>query len=391
MTQPKLWTKDFIVAALLNFLLVLVFYLLVVVIGHYATTELNATVSQAGLAVGMFVVGVLAGRLAIGQYIDKLGRKRSMTVGLFMSIITCLMYFVEAGITYLIVVRFLHGLAVGFAATATATVVAYLIPTSRRGEGVGYFSMSTSLSTAIGPFIGIFLTQHAHFSAVLVVCSVLSTVSLAVSFLLTVPEASVEDRAKSPRRFSFKQLLEPKAVPLCSLMFFFAAYYSGVLSYLNVYSIERDLVEPASFFFLAYSCSILASRPITGRLIDLHGSNLVMYPAILAMALGFYCLSSATTGALLLTAGALIGFGFGNIQSCMQAVAVKLVDSHRMGLATTTFFIFMDAGLGFGPYLLGFVAPLTGYSNLYLICSVLILINVFFYHWVHGKPHGRSI
>ncbi|NIV34833.1 MAG: MFS transporter, partial [Anaerolineae bacterium] len=64
---------------------------------------------------------------------------------------------------FLIVNRFLHGIGVGIAATAIATVVAHLIPPSRTGEGIGYFSMSASLATAIGPFIGIFMMQHVEF------------------------------------------------------------------------------------------------------------------------------------------------------------------------------------------------------------------------------------
>ncbi|GAB3103044.1 hypothetical protein GCM10027217_25090 [Pseudomaricurvus hydrocarbonicus] len=93
MTQPQLWTRDFIIVSVLNFLLVLVFYLLVVVIGLYASRELHATASQSGLVVGVFIVGAMVGRLLAGQGLDRIGRKRCMTVGLFLAILTCLLYF----------------------------------------------------------------------------------------------------------------------------------------------------------------------------------------------------------------------------------------------------------------------------------------------------------
>ena len=73
------------------------------------------------------------------------------------------------------------------------------------------------------------------------------------------------------------------------------------------------------------------------------------------------------------------------MQSSTQAIAVKLTPSHRLGLATSTFFIFLDAGLGFGPYLLGFIIPLTGYSTLYIIMGALILVTAVLYHFLHGK------
>ncbi|WP_317929870.1 MFS transporter [Halioxenophilus sp. WMMB6] len=384
MTKAPLWTRDFIIVSLLNFLLVLVFYLLVVVMGLYATQVLHATPSQAGLAVGMFVVGILAGRLIVGQYIDRIGRKRSMLLGLFFSIIGCLGYFIEGGILFLIINRFIHGLAVGFAATAASTAVAHIIPISRKGEGIGFYSMSTSLSTAIGPFIGLMMTQQVGFKPVLALCALVSVTSLVVGWLLRVPEAEELPEA-APRQFSIKRLLHPTVVPLCSLMFVLGACYSGVLSYLNAFAVERQLVQAASFFFIVYAVTILLSRPITGRLLDARGANLIMYPALVLMALGFLVLAKAQVGWALLVAGALIGLGFGNIQSCIQAQALKMVAPNQMGLATATFFILMDAGLGFGPYLLGFVIPWTGYAGLYLAIAALTFLTIGVYYAVHGR------
>ena len=79
------------------------------------------------------------------------------------------------------------------------------------------------------------------------------------------------------------------------------------------------------------------------------------------------------------------------MQSCTQAIAVKLTPPHRMGLATSTFFIFLDAGLGFGPYLLGFIIPLTGYSTLYVILGVVVLASSILYYFLHGKKERASI
>lgn len=73
------------------------------------------------------------------------------------------------------------------------------------------------------------------------------------------------------------------------------------------------------------------------------------------------------------------------MQSCTQAIAVKLTATHRMGLATSTFFIFLDAGLGFGPYLLGFLISATGYSMMYVIMGILIFATAILYYFLHGK------
>jgi uncharacterized membrane protein len=54
-------------------------------------------------------------------------------------------------------------------------------------------------------------------------------------------------------------------------------------------------------------------------------------------------------------------------------------------LATSTFFIALDAGLGFGPYILGFIIPATGYRSLYVILGIVVLISTALYYFLHGK------
>ncbi len=81
---PKLWTKDFIIVSIVNFLVTLVFYLLIVIIGVYAVNEFDATTSQVGLVTGIFIIGALLGRLFIGRFIESIGRKRTLYIGLIL-------------------------------------------------------------------------------------------------------------------------------------------------------------------------------------------------------------------------------------------------------------------------------------------------------------------
>ena len=80
--QAPLWTRNFILVSAINFQLVLIFYLLVVVIVGYAVAELNATTAHAGLVSGLFIVGTLIGRLLVGQFLEKFGRKTTLILGL---------------------------------------------------------------------------------------------------------------------------------------------------------------------------------------------------------------------------------------------------------------------------------------------------------------------
>lgn len=315
-----------------------------------------------------------------------------MFIGLILFIFTTSLYFIHLGITFLLITRLLHGITLGIASTATGTIVAHIIPKRRKGEGIGYYSMSSTLSTAIGPFIGLYMSQHTSTQLIFSLCLALGIFSLITAFFVNVPALEDSTKKSEIKGVKLSHFIEPKAVPIALITLIIGFCYSSVLSFINFYAIEIDLVGAASFFFLVYSIAVLLSRPFTGRIMDVKGANYVMYPSFILFTAGMLLLGSAHSSITLLVAGILIGLGFGNMQSCTQAIAVKLTPPHRMGLAKSTFFIFLDAGLGFGPYLLRFgpyllrfFLPFTSYSTLYMILGVVVLVSSGLYFLLYGK------
>lgn len=389
-SRTRLWTKDFVIVSSINFFITLIFYLLMVTLAIYAVNELDASTSEAGLISGIFIIGTLIGRLFIGRFIDSIGRKKTLFIGLIFFTLTTILYFVDLGIGFLLVNRLIHGMAMGMASTATGTIVAQIIPPTRKGEGIGYYSMSATLATAIGPFIGLFMAQHTSFQIIFSFCLALGVISLITAFFLYVPALKVTAKVTESKGFKLSNFIEPKALPISIITLLLAFCYSSVLSFISFYAIEIDLVNTASFFFVVYAVAVLISRPFSGPLMDRKGSNFIMYPAFIIFGVGLLLLSMTTNSFTLLAAGFLIGLGFGNMQSSSQAIAVKLTPPHRMGMATSTFFIMLDAGLGFGPYILGFIIPVTGYSTLYVILGVLVILTSVLYHFLHGKKERTA-
>ena len=391
MNQPqRLWTKDFILVSAMNFLLTLVFYLLIVIMGGYAIEVFHASTSQAGLVSSIFMVGGLIGRLIMGRYIEKIGYRKLLFVGLILYMLTSGLYFVQTGIGFLLITRVIHGVMLGVTLMVVTASIAHIIPPSRRGEGLGYFSLSTILATAIGPFLGILLVQHASYNVIFAGCVGLGVISLIVALMVNIPNPVHTDAPPEKMSLSLKSFIEPRALPISSVILVLAFCYSSVLTYMNFYANELDLAKVASFFFIAYSIAILISRPFSGKLLDKKGANYVMYPAIVIFALGMLVLSTAHSGFTFLLASVLIGFGYGNIQSCCQAVAIKSVPPEKIGLSTSTFSIFLDLGLGFGPYLLGAVIAILSYSQLYAVLAVVILLSIVLYTFLYARPNKNK-
>lgn len=390
--QTPLWTPNFILISLVNFQLVLVFYLLVIVIVGYSVAELGATTAQAGLVSGLFIVGTLFGRLIIGKLLNSLGLKITLVAGLTGFLLFSGLYLIPAKLEILLGIRLMHGFMMGVASTVLGTVIAQTIPATRRGEGIGYFSMSSTLGTAIGPFLGIWLMSNFNYQVIFVFTSVVALSCLICSLFIQPPQIKITNPVNHIENQSSSRLaqyIEPKALPISMIVLIVATCYSGVLSFIHFYAKEINLVETASFFFLMYAIAILLSRPFTGPLMDRKGENIIIYPAIVIMALGILLLSQAHNATMLLASAALLGFGFGNLQSVCQTIAVKSTSLQRMGLATSTFFIALDAGLGFGPYFLGMLLDQIGYRQLYLYSAVLTISCLIWYYLLHGRKAGK--
>jgi MFS family permease len=387
MNKERLWTKDFITASVINFLVFLIHFLLLVTIASYAVDQFHASTNIAGLVAGIFIIGALIGRLGTGRIIEDIGNKRILIVSTILFIITSALYFAAINLFLLIIIRFLHGIVFGAASTATGTIVAQIIPHSRRGEGIGYYSMGAILAVALGPFVGVLLIQLVAFKMIFIFTSILAVISFAISFVVNEPtcESPRQDQEKAVTSFQISNFLELKAVPISIIILVIGFSYSGVLTFISLYTKQIHLEEAASFYFLIYAITVLISRPFSGRLFDVKGESFVVYPCIFIFAIGMLLFSQANHGITLLLAGAMIGLGYGNFISCAQAISIKEVPPHRLGLATSTFFIFVDLGFGIGPYLLGSLVPFTGYRGLYLTMVVVILASIVLYYFLHGR------
>lgn len=387
MKKEKLWTKEFILVSLINFFITLMFFQLMVTIASYAKIEFNASTSSAGLVSSIFIIGALFGRLGTGRVISNIGTKKTLWIGLLFFTATSFLYFFTINIAFLLINRLLQGIAVGIAGTATGTIIAQILPNSRKGEGIGFFSLSAILSTAIGPFFGILLMKMENgFFWIFILNIVLCILCLLIYALARINVPMIPSNVKETTNASIlSKFIEPKAVPISFIALLIGFSYSGVLSFLPFYAEEIHLVSAASYFFLVYAIVVIFSRPFTGKLMDIRGANIVTYPSLILFAVGMMLFSQATTGGMLLLSSVFIGLGYGNFNSIAQTVAVKLTPPHRFGLATSTYFIFFDLGLGIGPYILGFIVPLTGYRTIFVWMVALIICSIPLYYWLHGK------
>ncbi|MEJ7535065.1 MFS transporter, partial [Staphylococcus hominis] len=87
------------------------------------------------------------------------------------------------------------------------------------------------------------------------------------------------------KRFNLAHFVAKEAIPVAFVMLLIGVTYAAILTYLQAFAVERDLVTSASYFFIFYAIASLITRPIAGRLMDDKNENVVVYPAFIFLVL----------------------------------------------------------------------------------------------------------
>lgn len=376
----KLFNKGFISITLINFVVYLVYYLLVVIMAVIAQDNLHATLGQAGLATGIYILGTLLARLIIGKTLELWGRKAVLRYGALFYLVTMIAYLYMPTIGMMYLIRFLNGFAYGTVSTATNAIVTAYIPKVKYGEGINYYGLSTSLAAAIGPLIGMVLLNTTNFYFIIIFSIVLIFITTIACFAFPVKNIVLtKEHREQLSKWTFDSFVEKKVAFISFIGFLMGLAYSSVLAFLSSYAKAIDLVGASSLFFVVYALVITFTRPMSGRIFDLRGENYVMYPSYLFLTGGLFLLSITNASWMLLLAGALIGLGYGTFMSNGQAICLKVSEDHRIGIALSTYFIGLDLGLGIGPFVLGELRSVLSFQGIYLVAGFLPVICAILY------------
>lgn len=393
MNTNKLWSADFIKICLSSFFLFFSFYTLATALSVYVTNGLGGSDTQAGLSMTVFVIASVLLRPFAGQLMTKYGERKIVVLSLLLFLLFSVAYLGVFGYAMLLLVRFFHGGTFAIATTSTNTTAIGIIPEHRKGEGISYFSLFMSLAMVIGPFVGLTITTHGGFTAMFVLCAVCSLIAFVLGASTrrqtreqrSASAANKQPRSKNTGKLHWRDLVERKAVPIALSGFVVAFAYSGLVTFMSVYTHEQALDQYASYFFVCFGIMIVLPRPIVGKLLDRVGEHIIVYPSIAVFTVGMLLLSQASSPAMLLASGAVIGLGYGALLPCFQTIAVLAAPAHRRGLATATFYLLFDLGYGIGSYSLGALAAGYGYSAMYMLCAIIIAFSSVIYFILHHK------
>ncbi|MCQ6279371.1 MFS transporter [Bacillus sp. EB600] len=322
--KEKLWTKDFISVTTISFFIFLAFYILMTALPLYLVGQLHAGADKVGLVLTLFLLAAIVIRPSAGKWVSRGSQKRIFIYSTIAFFVGTLLYPFATNIWALLLLRIFHGFTFGIITTVKGTISAELIPASRRGEGLSFFSLAMGLAMVFGPLIGLNLSLMHAYNLLFVLCMIISAINIVLSFVTKVPEQDVKAHGKK-HKFSFNDIVDKKAAKFAIPTFFLAFAYSGISSFLPLFAQQINLVAAASTFFAIYAVFMLICRPFTGRWSDRFGAKVIIYPSIVLYLIGMFMINSTHTAAIMIIAGAIIGIGYGSITPIFQTQIISSV------------------------------------------------------------------
>lgn len=371
--EDRIFTKSFLLVFGALLFTALVMYVLMSTVTEYATA-MGSSAMIAGLVSGIYIFGGLCSRIYSGNALERIGWKKTALIFMSIHFISCLLYFLVSDVTLLVIVRFIHGIGFGASANAIVTIASDVLPKKRFGEAFGYFMLATTLAVGLGPFIGGFAYDFTGSSGCFLLASVFSALALIFIYFVDV---SAHDPGNNPKdsesSFGIDKVFEVSAIPVSFFTALTSLGYISILSFNRLYAAEINLTSAFSWFFIIYCVVLIISRPIAGKVQDRGGDMIVCVTGIVAQAIGLFLIAVYPSTATVVICAVCAAFGFGTLNSACTTIVTRNVSENRRSYAVSTFFIFCDATMGFGPALLGIFAA-NGYAPVYLISSIITLL-----------------
>lgn len=363
--RPRLWTLQFTLSLLGTFSFFACFFYLTTTLPRQMSDQ-GFSLLEIGLVVGGYAAIPIFLRPLVGRYSDAGFRIRQMRIGLLAFVVSFILMVFTDNLLALFALRCVQGVGMAAYPTSAGSLVAEIVPPLRRGEGLGFFGLSTSFAQTGAPLLGGVVALAGGFDAVLIVGAGTAVVSLGVTLLQREPPAPTGPRPP----FSVTSLFPARAV---FPMFVFLSVTLG-------FSVAAAFLEPLAdqphrdlgfvpLFFMFSGAGAMVSRPLAGRVSDRVGRVPVIVPGLIATCAGMALVANAETAPMLWLAGALTGIGMGGAHTGLLALAVDRVAATQRGGATAVFQLAWDIG-GFASFLIAIVGAFFDVEMIFWVAAM---------------------
>lgn len=390
--KDRLVTSSYCFILAANFLLYFGFWLLIPVLPFYLSEVFSAGNSTIGIILSCYTVAALCIRPFSGYFLDSFARKPLYLLAYFIFMTMFAGYIIAGSLVLFILFRIIHGVSFGMVTVGGNTVVIDIMPSSRRGEGLGYYGLSNNIAMAVGPMSGLFLHDAGMSYTTIFCCSLGSCIAgfICASLVKTPYKPPVRREPISLDRFILL-----KGIPAGISLLLLSIPYGMTTNYVAMYAKEIGINATTGFFFTFMAVGMAISRIFSGKIVDKGKITQVISAGLYIVVFSFFLLSSCVyiinwnsmaCSIIFFAVALLLGIGFGIMFPAYNTLFVNLAPNNQRGTATSTYLTSWDVGIGIGMLTGGYIAEVSTFDKAYLFGACLTIISMLYFN---GKvtPH----
>ena len=328
--------------------------------------DLGGSTFASGLFLGFLTYSSAFSAPLTGSLADRFGQRRVLIVSSLALAWFSIGYAVITDYRVTLALVIVHGIFWSGLLSASASYMMQLLPESRRGEGIGYWGLSTVAAMAVAPTVGLWIYRRG-WVWLCIVGAILNLVMAAIAWNLRGHRARTNTPTKSTRRGG---LLEWRVLIVSFSLFLYSFGYGGITSFTALYA-DANGVTPKSIYLTALAIVVLFTRPIAGRLGDRFGYKRVFVPCLVLICLGLGLLAVGGTRGWLIASAVVFGLGFGTAYPVYVGYVMQGVDADRRGAAFGAILAAFDTGVGTGSTSMGYLIQHFGFAFAFGVAAAL--------------------
>lgn len=377
--RPKLFAGNYLKVWVANFMMYFSFYFVTPLLPLYLRDVYHADKAMIGLVLSGYSIAALAIRFFSGYIVDRFSRKKVLLVGYASFALFFLGYFLTGSIILFAVIRTLHGAPFGLTSVSSNTVAIDVLPSQRRGEGIGYWGLSNNFAMAVGPSLSLMLYHHFNNYNLLFI------VSLVVALLGLLINTFVDCKYRPPimekKKMSLDRflLLEGWSQGIC--IAFIAMSYGILSTYIAIYSQDvLNITTGTGTFFMLFAFGLILSRFVGVQALSKGFEVRNATYGVIVTAIGYFIFLLWQNLYGYYISAVVIGFGQASMYPAVQTMFLNMTTNDKRGTANATILTSWDLGIGLGVIFGGYVAEhLGGYNSAFMLSAIVSLLSVIFF------------
>ena len=344
--------------------------------------DLGATNTTIGIMMGAYMLTAMVFRPWAGQIIARVGPIKVLRIILLINACALILYGLT-GLEGYFIARVMQGVCTAFFSMSLQLGIIDALPEEHRSEGVSLYSLFSTIPNLVGPLIAVGIWHLDRISIFAIVMIAIALTTTFFGYRVTFASEEPDTRKKvEPLPFNavtvFAQFFKNKELFNSGLIMIVVSIVFGAVStFVPLYTVKFGFAD-AGIFLTIQAIAVVLARIYLRKYIPSDG---IWHPVYMVSVLMLLVIASMLvaigphihvlifySSAILI--GATQALVYPTLTSYLSFVLPKAGRNMLLGL----FIACADLGVSLGGSLMGPISDLVGFSWMYTICGMLVVV-----------------